>query len=170
MAKNKDINYFEVFNNMADCMVRSARQLHDMTVNFTEVKEKADAIHAVEHEADELLHGMVSHLNRAFITPIDREDILQIANGIDNAIDAIEDVANLFDMLSIKSMMPCAQEFVSLIVKSADALSLAINEFKQYKHSKKLNMLVIDVNQIEGRLPPPKTDQGSLQRRVLIGA
>lgn len=159
-AKNKEVNYFEIFNSMADCLIRSAKQLYDLTVNFTDVKVKADAIHAVEHEADELLHDMVFQLNRAFITPIDREDILQIGNGIDNIIDAIEDVANLFDMLSIKAIMPQAVDFVDLIVKSAEMLSLAIKEFKQFKSSKCLNALVINVNQIES--------EGDCLHRALI--
>lgn len=149
MAIGKDINYFEVFNSMADCLIRSAKQLYDMTVNFRDVKEKADGVHAIEHEADELLHDMVYQLNRAFITPIDREDILQIGNGIDSIIDAIEDVANLFDMLSIREMMPQAVGFAELIVRSSEALSLAINEFRQFKKTKNLNSLVINVNKIE---------------------
>ena len=149
MAKTKEINYFEVFNNMGDCLIRSAKQLKDLMVDFTDVTKKSDEVHAVEHEADELLHDMVTHLNKAFITPIDREDILQIGSRIDTSIDLIEDVANLFDVLSIQKIMPQAITFVELIVRSSEALSLAIYEFKQFKHSKRLNSLVIDVNKIE---------------------
>ncbi|MGI5877967.1 MAG: DUF47 domain-containing protein [Christensenellales bacterium] len=149
MAIGRDINYFEIFNSMADCLIRSAKQLYDMTVNFCDVKEKAEGVHAIEHEADGLLHDMVYRLNRAFITPIDREDIMQIGNGIDSIIDAIEDVANLFDMLSIREMKPQAVGFAELIVKSSEALSLAIDEFRQFKKTKNLKPFVINVNKIE---------------------
>jgi predicted phosphate transport protein (TIGR00153 family) len=143
------MNYFEVFNSMAECLKRASTQLLDMVTDFTDIEKKADIVHNTEHEADGLLHDMVYQLNRAFITPIDREDIMALANGIDNIIDAIEDVANLFDMLSIKSILPEAVDFVRLIVKSSDALAIAIKEFQQFKHTKKLNELVIDVNRIE---------------------
>ncbi len=149
MALKQDINYFEVFNRMADCTKLAAEKLLDMLRNYTDVAAKADAVHDVEHSCDGLFHEMRTELNRAFITPIDREDIMQIADGIDSITDAIEDVANLFDMLSISAVLPEAVTMAELIVRATDALAVAVKEFQQYKNSKKLGSLLIEVNHLE---------------------
>ena len=149
MARNKEMNYFEVFNNMAVCTLEAAKKLEDMLGNYSDVGAKADAIHDIEHRSDNLFHEMTRELNRAFITPIDREDILQIADGIDSITDAIEDVSNLFDMLSIDVVEPEAFDMAKLIIRGAEALLEAIREFHQYKQPKKLTQLIIEVNHVE---------------------
>ncbi len=143
------MNYFEVFNQMAECSVQAAQRLDDMMRNYTDIHAKADAIHDIEHKSDNLFHEMTSELNRAFITPIDREDILHIADAIDSITDAIEDVSNLFDMLSITDVQPEAMSMAKLIIRGCEALLEAIREFQQFKHPKKLVSLIIEVNHVE---------------------
>lgn len=147
--KRREMNYYDVFIAMIECSQKASVQLHEMLTNFSDISKKADQIHDTEHEADSLLHDMMHELNRAFITPIDREDIMSLAGQIDSITDGIEDVANLFDMLSIDKVRPEAVEMSKLIVKACDALALSIREFKSFKHSKSLNERVIEVNRLE---------------------
>lgn len=145
----KEVNYFELLSGMVACSHTAAQRLEQMLKNYTDVEKQADEIHDIEHQGDQLLHSLVAELNRAFITPIDREDILQIADGIDSITDAIEDVANLFDMLSIESVQDEAKEMAVLTVRCSHALCKAIGEFQHFKHSKLLNEMIVDVNHIE---------------------
>ena len=148
-GKSKETNYFEILYKMAECSHRAAVQLDEMLHNFTDVAKKADMIHNTEHEADSLLHDLVRILNTAFITPIDREDLIAIGNSIDSITDSIEDVANLFDMFSIEKVESPAyamSELAKLITKS---LVDAVKEFEQFRNSKKLNNLIIEVNRLE---------------------
>src|SRR6267154_82740 len=48
-----------------------------------------DAIKRLEHEADQVTHEVVNRLDRTFITPLDREDIHQLASNLDDVMDAI---------------------------------------------------------------------------------
>ena len=92
---------------------------------------------------------IMRELNRSFITPIDREDIVSIANELDDITDTIEDVANLFDIMGITHVRPEALEMARLILEGCDALYNAIAEFSQFKSSKNLNDLIIKVNHAE---------------------
>ncbi|HCS74054.1 MAG TPA: hypothetical protein DIW17_09280 [Clostridiales bacterium] len=148
-GKRKETNYFEILYKMAECSHRAAIQLEELMHNFTDVARKADEIHNTEHEADSLLHDLVHTLNTAFITPIDREDLIEIGNGIDSITDSIEDVANLFDMLSIERVESPALAMSKLAVSITKALADAVKEFEQFRFSKKLNKLIIEVNQME---------------------
>jgi len=148
-GKKKETNYFATLNAMADCSVRAAVQLDEMLHNYTNVAGKADAVHAVEHEGDKLLHGLIRELNSAFITPIDREDLLHVGNMIDSITDAIEDVANMFDMLSIHKVEKEALAMSEVMVAACKALAEAVKEFEMFRNSKKLTSVVIEVNRLE---------------------
>ncbi|MDR0916479.1 MAG: DUF47 family protein [Oscillospiraceae bacterium] len=148
MAK-KNYNYFEQFEKQMQLCETAAEQLVDMLADYTDTHNKAERIHDTEHKADELLHGLMQELNRSFVTPIDREDIVQLANALDDIADSIEDIANLFDMMSIEVVKPEAKEMSRLIIEGSRALSALVSEFHLFKSSKKLTDLIIKVNDIE---------------------
>ena len=149
LGKNKETNYFEILYKMAECSYRAAVQLDEMVHNYVDVTRKAGIVHNTEHEADNLLHKLVYELNAAFITPIDREDLIAIGNGIDTITDSIEDVSNLFDMYSIKRVEREALDMTELAKVICKAIMEAVKEFEVFRSSKKLNNLVIEVNRLE---------------------
>jgi predicted phosphate transport protein (TIGR00153 family) len=127
----------------------AAEQLVDMLEDYTDIHSKAEEIHNTEHMADKQLHELMRELNSSFVTPIDREDIVQFANALDDITDSIEDVANLFDMMSIKVVRPEAKAMSRLILDGSKELSELVSEFHLFKSSKKLNALIIKVNEVE---------------------
>ena len=148
MAK-KEYNYFDQFVSQVTLCKKAAGQLSDMLADYTDVFAKANAIHDTEHEADMVLHEISRELNKSFITPIDREDIIDLAMQTDDIADSIEDVANLFDMMGIEEIKPEAKAMVKLILTGCEKLCEAVEEFAHFKVSKKLNDLIIEVNHIE---------------------
>ncbi len=148
-TKKKDVNYFSILNDMAECSYEAAVKLEEMINDYTNVSEKAKAIHDIEHKADGYLHKLIKGINAAFITPIDREDFLAIGNEIDSITDSIEDVANLFDMLSIRTVEEPAKEMADLIKSICAELVKVVKEFEKFLNSKKLSEYVIEVNHLE---------------------
>ena len=85
MAKKQDMFYFDNFCTCADFSCQAACLL-DRTMrefNPAQIKEKLDEMHTVEHAADEKKHEMLHILAKAFITPIEREDIILLSQNID---------------------------------------------------------------------------------------
>jgi predicted phosphate transport protein (TIGR00153 family) len=148
MAK-KNYDYFDQFENQMRLCEKSAVQLVDMLEDYTDIHTKAEEIHVTEHEADTCLHELMVELNRSFITPIDREDIVQLGNALDDITDSIEDVAKLFDVMSIEVVKPEAKAMSHLIHEGCQALSALVSEFSRFKNSKNLNELIIKVNKAE---------------------
>ncbi|HOB19685.1 MAG TPA: DUF47 family protein [Candidatus Atribacteria bacterium] len=149
LRKRTEVNYFTLLRDMAVCSFKAAEKLDDLLHNYADVANKANEVHNIEHEGDKLLHNLVKELNRAFITPIDREDILDIGGAIDTITDTIEDVANCFDMFSIQRVEPAALDFSDLVKQTCDTLAKAVGEFELFRSSKKLSELVIEVNHLE---------------------
>lgn len=148
MAK-KSFDYFDKMTNQMLLCRKAAQQLVDMFDNFTEVETRAQQIHDTEHEGDAALHEIMNELNRSFITPIDREDIVNLASKIDDINDLIEDVANLFDMLNISEVKQEAKMFADLIMEACEVLCQMMSEFVHFKNSKKLKDFIVQVNHVE---------------------
>lgn len=151
MAKKADLYYYETFAKCADCACRASQILEDMINDYKpeELPAKMEEIHAIEHEGDELNHGVMEALIKAFITPIEREDILDISNHLDDIIDTIEDVVLNLYMYNVKTIRPEAATFMNLIKRSCELVKSSVTELANFKKSKRLKSDIIEVNQLE---------------------
>ena len=149
MAKAKGVNYFKILRDMTDCARRAAVKLDALFNDYTDIEKKTGEILDIEHECDELLHEIVKALGTSFITPIDREDLTDLANVLDTVTDAIEDVAMNLDMLCIEAIRPDSKSMSGIIVDICNAAHEVVCEFENYKHSKALNGLIIEINRLE---------------------
>jgi uncharacterized protein Yka (UPF0111/DUF47 family) len=91
----------------------------------------------------------MKQVNSSFITPIDREDINEIAKMLDNITDAIEAVAHRFNMFNVESITQDAVKMVKLIVDCTQELKGVMAEMKNMKTSKTLQAKIIEVNRLE---------------------
>ncbi len=149
MARKTEMNYFDVLIAAVAYSHKAAVALHDLLSNYTDVTEKAAAIHDLEHRADDECHRLIDALHIAFITPIDREDLFALSKSIDDITDHIEDVANRFDMFNITEVRPEAIQMSEMIERATRVLHDALVEFKALKRSKHVHELIKDVNTIE---------------------
>ena len=94
MAKKQDAFYFEKFIVCTDYACRAAHLLDKAMREFDPKKLEArlDEMHRIEHGADEEKHELINVLVKAFITPIEREDIILLSQNIDEMTDKMEDV------------------------------------------------------------------------------
>ncbi|PLT33684.1 DUF47 domain-containing protein [Bacillus sp. V5-8f] len=98
--------------------------------NVSDLKVFADNMKDFEHKGDDMVHEVIKELNNAFITPIEREDILALTMSMDDVLDGLEHTAALFEMYSIMNADEYMLKFVDAIkectyeiVKSVELLS-----------------------------------------------
>ncbi len=151
MAKKQDAFYFDTFIAAVDCACRAAAILHDTLHNFdpTKLEARLRDIHEVEHEADCKKHELMEVLVKAFITPIEREDIILLSQNIDDLVDKIEDVLIRLYCNNVQGIRPDALKTSELIVKACASVKTVLTEFADFKHSKQLRQHIIDVNDLE---------------------
>ncbi len=147
--KKKEANYFDMFIESVEYACNASQKLLDLVRNYVDVENKAIAMHEIEHAGDIHFHALYEQLNRSFMTPIEREDILLIGQSIDDVTDLIEDIANRFVMFNIQKLRDDTIPFVELIVKACSALKIAVSEFKLFKKSKILASKIIELNDVE---------------------
>jgi predicted phosphate transport protein (TIGR00153 family) len=86
------------------------------------VKEIKD----VEHQADVLTLSINTRIDKSFITPIDREDIHQLASRLDDVIDRLDGTARRVVMLHINEVREPAKRMAHVIVQAADHIATAV--------------------------------------------
>lgn len=152
MAKKQDSYYFENFIECSECGCRASKLLEEIMVNFDKetVREKLDEMHAIEHEADIKKHEMLDILVKAFITPIEREDIIQVSQNIDEITDKIEDVLIRLYYNHIKTMRPDALELVKVVAGCCEEVNNLMKSFADFKKAKNnIHESIIRINSLE---------------------
>ena len=145
----KDLIFFDLFSVVMDDTCKAAEILQELFTNCTDIDDKIQAIEKLEHSCDRTIHDVIEHLNRSFITPIDREDIFLIAKELDNIIDSIEATAQGLRLFSITRIRPQSVDMVHLIMQCTKVLSVVVDELKHMKTSKIMQNKIIEVNHIE---------------------
>ena len=143
--------YFDAFKTMVAFSCSAAEFLKETIHHFdtSTLEKKLEDMHKIEHSADYAKHEMMEKLVKEFVTPIEREDIILLANEIDNLTDIIEEVLMRLFMYNIQSIREEALEIVDVIVRSCDALKIAIEEFPNLRKSSTLHEKIVYVNTLE---------------------
>ena len=119
MAKKQDSFYFDTFIACLDDACRAAQLLDRSMRDFApaRLKEDLDEMHAIEHSADDKKHELLNVLAKAFITPIEREDIILLSQNIDEVTDKIEDVLLRIYCNNVQNIRPEALEMTALVIR-----------------------------------------------------
>jgi predicted phosphate transport protein (TIGR00153 family) len=91
----RDEKFFQCFRQQVKCITQAAALLVEgATAGNSRLASAAHQIHALEEQADNILHEIYTRLNSTFITPLDPEDIQSLSSHLDDVIDGIEDAVH----------------------------------------------------------------------------
>ena len=142
----REEKFYADFLSMADELHKGARLLEEMLLVDHPVWDKADEIKEVEHKCDFLTHEIIQRLNRTFVTPIDREDIHELARSLDDVMDAIDASATLVRLYRLERVRYGARELARIISASTREIRLALEALEQ---GKRVDTHAVEINRLE---------------------
>jgi predicted phosphate transport protein (TIGR00153 family) len=142
----REERFYDDFTAMALQIRHGAELLDQMMAPDRPIWDKADEIKEVEHKCDFLTHEIIQRLNRTFVTPLDREDIHELARSLDDVMDAIDASASIVRLYHIESVRPGARELTRLVLDSADQVVGAI---KALEKRKGVAECAVEINRLE---------------------
>src|SRR6185436_2693604 len=95
-----------------------AKALKQMIATDPPDVEKVETIKEIEHACDRVTRGIIDHLNRTFVTPLDREDIHALAVSLDDVMDAIDAAAAVIRLYKITKVRNGAKRLVEIVSDS----------------------------------------------------
>jgi hypothetical protein len=139
----REEGFFSLFAKQADNVVVGAKALQEMLSHYTGVPEQVQSVKAIEHEGDEITHGILTKLNQTFITPFDREDIHELCSQIDDVIDLIDAAASRFVLYRVDKVREGTVDLVKVLVSASVEVSSAVHALnspeKALKHCIEIN-------------------------------
>ncbi len=142
----RERRFYDLFEQQAATIVRAAGLLEQGLADVTNLPVRQREIKDLEHQGDELTHEIVRALNRTFVTPFDREDIYELAAGLDDILDYIEEVADTTNLYGISAIPEPARELARLLAQAVAQLEEAIGRLESGKGG---GEHVIEVHRLE---------------------
>lgn len=150
MAK-ADKFYFDNLVEAAEVSHKAAVYLVYCLKNYNkdEIKTMLEKMHEYEHEGDTKKHFMTEALAKAFVTPVDREDLEMISHNLDEVTDGIEEVLQRFYVDSVETVPAVSIEFAEKLVECCTLMKDMLTEFINFKKPQKLHEKIIALNNLE---------------------
>ncbi len=142
----KDREFFDLFEEGAANVQRSAELLYEVLVEWPDKAGVARDILLCEQEGDRITHDILNRLNQTFVTPIDREDILELTKAIDDVVDLVEEVADLMVLYKVEAPMDQATHLAEIL---RDACRQAAKAMPRMRNFDDISHYVVEIHRLE---------------------
>jgi uncharacterized protein len=142
----KEREFFTLFEQAGENIVNGAELLERILAQWPEHQQLASDIRDCEQKGDQITHDLIQMLNERFITPIERDDIYDLASALDDIMDFIDEVASYLGIYQIEKPTAHAQELSNTLTRACHTLSTAIPYLRSLKD---LSSYTIEVNRLE---------------------
>ncbi len=123
-------NFFELFNQHGGYIVEGARAFMQLMQYYGDpmLRDKyASDVGNAERQADRVTAEVNRLLHKTFITPIDREQIHQLINAMDDVLDLLQDVTETMSLYDVRAMNDDILRLGDLSAKCCERVQHAVS-------------------------------------------
>ena len=145
----REEKFFDLIEGSARNMVKTAQGLKDLIENWQDIGGKLADITELEHEGDHITHKIIALLHRTFVTPFDREDIVLLANTMDDVTDLIHEAADVMVIYQVERPTGRAKELAGILLLATEEVARAVPHLRWKKELKNIPDHCIELNRLE---------------------
>src|SRR5438045_4234128 len=128
----REEEFFDLFTEVANRNKEAADYLRKLFEASPDRRTPhIEALKRLEHEADQVTHEVVNRLDRTFITPLDREDIHQLASDLDDVMDAMDGTARRAQIFRLGVAPQGVRRLAEVIQRMVGVLAEAVGRLKK---------------------------------------
>src|SRR5438874_12878984 len=87
--------FYGLFKRQGELVAESLAQLRN---GLLEGQTRHPGLRDLEHQCDDVTHEIYNLINHTFVTPLEREDIYDLASSLDALVDLAEEVPDKMDL------------------------------------------------------------------------
>lgn len=147
-AGNRDQRFLDLLRAAAENLRAMVDLLGDTAADMRDVAARARQAKELEERGDAHTHELVALINRTFVTPLDREDLFELAVRIDDIVDEIEAAMSRLAIYRLEGETnPYVRRFAEVLRESAAEIAVAIDLLRRREllklrdHAVRLNVL-----------------------------
>lgn len=141
--------FFDDLESEAENVLQGARAFRAIFDDFTRLADHRKKIKDIEHRGDEIVHHIYESLNRAFVTPLAKEDLSGLASKLDDVLDYINGAATRLVVYEIDRPTKSMVDFADLILTAADQIRAGMRAVRDHKARDAVMACTIEVNRLE---------------------
>ena len=141
--------FFDLFNAHAAQIVEGSHALVQLMASPEAPTLHAEAIDHAERSADKITHETIALLHRTFITPIDRDQIHQLINNMDDILDLIQDTAESMVLFDIRRATPEAQQLAQICQMTCDRVKAAVGLLSDLRNPEAIMKTCEEIDRLE---------------------
>ncbi len=133
MARNKkEDEFYTLLKEFAQMIVEASEEYAAIVHDFPNSITRIPQMKVYETNCDKHVKTIMAKLYTSFITPIDREDISDLALALDNIVDSMYGVTMRMDLFNIKDVRIEAEQIADLIVRGVKEMQELMNRLPNY--------------------------------------
>jgi hypothetical protein len=145
----RDEAFIPLFVRAAENVAAAGAVLFELMSSFEQVERAASRMEELEHTGDQLTHDISEALNRAFVTPFDREDIAALAAALDDVLDDAEEAARRVSTYRIERSTPLGVELSRVLHRQCQHIAAAVPLLDQPREAAKLRGHLVELHRLE---------------------
>jgi uncharacterized protein Yka (UPF0111/DUF47 family) len=145
----QDQVFFDLFDRLAAVLVLASYRLVNIMDNFDTLNEAVVQMKQLEHDGDKITHEIYEQLNKSFITPLQPEEISNLAGRLDDVLDYIDAATRKMYNYEIPAVDSYMIELAKLVQISAVELREAVKDIRSIKDPMIIERKCIEVNRLE---------------------
>jgi uncharacterized protein Yka (UPF0111/DUF47 family) len=162
----KDERFFDELERLADGVVDTAKQFEAIVARFPNLNGELNNIERTRMAARKVYAESLVRLDQAFITPLDREDILGLINELYGVVDRVSELSQRFRLYHLKDLHPT----LSAQAKNLSTIAGELNEvIHGLRRNKKLKDLKPGLDAVSGTMELVKRDREIFLRDLFAG-
>jgi predicted phosphate transport protein (TIGR00153 family) len=144
----RDERFGELFVTDGENLRAATSELLAMVTRYDDLEARVQRIRDLEHQGDVIGDDLVDRLERAFITPFDREDIHELVSRVDDILDRVQEIAETFLLYGVTAPTTAARELAQILDDQATRL---LEAFRRLDAMKDLEAPLKAVHELENQ-------------------
>lgn len=135
----KDAKFYDELERLSSLVVNAAGNLEQIVDNFPQFNDQLDLIERSRLDSRKVFEESLLRLDQAFITPIDREDILNLITEMYGVVDRVSELSQRFRLYKIQKLYPTLAgqaKNLSSIAKELDGIIHGLRKKQKLKDMK----------------------------------
>jgi len=145
----QDERFFDYFRQAADNAAETAKALLDLLDHYEDIERKARRVRDLEHQGDEITHQIFDALNRTFVTPLDREDITDLAGRLDDFVDVLEQAVRRIWLYRMEAPTQQARLLARITSEQAAIIASTMPHLANKRQWNHMLQCTIDIQRLE---------------------
>jgi predicted phosphate transport protein (TIGR00153 family) len=147
----REEKFFDFFEQQAQWLKKAAALFKELARDWSPSHAAIEQLREVEHECDITTHEIMDMLNRTFVTPIDREDIHELAKVHDDVVDIIQAVSERMLLFRIQTSTKELLELAEILEEAINNVTKAVSSIRDMNRPRRILDYCIEINRLENR-------------------